>query len=81
MSELENMGAELSIEEMENVNGGYKRPPAKPGYIIYKIRKGDNLTRIARAHGCTVNDILRWNPKITDRNKIYFDDYLYILDK
>ena len=81
MSELENMAAELSLEEMDQVSGGYKKPPEKPGYEIYKIRKGDTLSGIARKHGCTVNDILRWNPKITDRNKIYYDDYIYILKK
>ncbi len=79
MSEFENMEAvELSLNEMEQIGGGYKKPAAKKGYIIYQIKKGDNLTRIANAHKCTVNDLMRWNPKITDKNKIYAGDYLYI---
>ena len=81
MSELENMVAELSLEEMDQVSGGYKKPPAKPGYEIYKIKKGDTLGRIARHYQCTVADIMRWNPKISDKNKIYYDDYIYILEK
>lgn len=76
MSELENK--ELTLEAMEGVAGGYKKPDEKPGFIIYKIRKGDNLYRIAKANNCSVNDLLRWNPKISDKNVIYYDDYLYI---
>ena len=81
MSELENIVAELSIEEMGQVSGGYKKPPAKPGYKIYKIVKGDTLHGIAKKNRCTVADIMRWNPKITDKNKIYYDDYIYLLEK
>ena len=78
MSEFENLAVELSADEMEKIGGGYKRPPEKSGYIIYQIQKGDNLTRIANRYHCTVNDLLRWNPKITDKNVIYAGDYLYI---
>ncbi len=78
MSEFENKAIELSVEELDKIGGGYKRPPEKAGFIIYKIQKGDTLTRIAEKHDCTVNDLLRWNPKITDKNKIYAGDYLYI---
>lgn len=77
MSEL-NRDAELSLDQLEQATGGYKRPPEKPGFEIYQIMKGDNLTRIARVHNCTVEDILFWNPKIKDKNKIYAGDYLYL---
>ncbi len=79
MSELETKPAvELNPEDMENVAGGYKKPPEKKGYFIYKIKKGDKLGQIARDNNCTVKDLMRWNPKITDPNRIYYDDYIYI---
>lgn len=68
----------LELDELEDVAGGYKRPAEKEGFIIYQISKGDNLTKIGKRFGCTVNDLLRWNPKIKNRNLIYAGDYLYI---
>ncbi len=68
----------LELNELEDVVGGYKRPPEKEGFIIYQITKGDNLTKIGKRYGYTVNDLLRWNPKIKNRNLIYAGDYLYI---
>lgn len=29
--------------------------------IVYRVRRGDNLTRIARAHGVTVQQLREWN--------------------
>ncbi len=78
MSEFENNAIELSLDELEKIGGGYKRLPDKSGFSVYQIKRGDNLTRIANAHRCSINDLLRWNPKITDKNKIYAGDYLYI---
>lgn len=69
---------ELDLEAMEEVEGGYKRPKEKKGFIIYQIVKGDNLRKIARRFGTTVAKIMAWNPKITDMNLIYAGDYLYI---
>ena len=69
---------ELNENEMEQISGGYKRLPEKEGFIVYKIMPSDNLTRIALRYRCTVNDLLRWNPKITNKNLIYTGDYLYI---
>ena len=78
MSEFENTAIELSLEELEKIGGGYTKPAAKTGFVIYQIKRGDNLTRIAKSHGCSVNDLLKWNPQITDKNKIYAGDYLYV---
>ena len=80
MSEFENLEAvELDMNEMNEVAGGAFKPlPDKPGFIIYQISKGETLGRIAKRFGYTVKDLLDWNPKIVDRNKIYYGDYLYI---
>jgi len=37
----------------------------------YKIKKGDNLTKIAKANGTTVQELLKINPKIKNPNLIY----------
>ena len=82
MSEFENMEAlELNMDELDKAAGGASRyaPLAnKAGYIIYKVRKGDSLGKIAIAFHCTVPDLMRWNPKITDKSRIYANEYLYI---
>ena len=82
MSEFENMEAlELSMDELDQAAGGasrYNRLAEKAGFIIYKVQKGDTLTKIAHTHRCTVADIMRWNPKITDKSRIYANEYLYI---
>ena len=80
MSELENKEAiELSMDEMNEVAGGAFKPlNPKRGFIVYQISKGETLGRIAKRFGYTVKDLLDWNPKIVDRNKIYYGDYLYI---
>ncbi len=82
MSEFEKIEAmELNMEEMDQVAGGasrFKTVTEKAGFIIYKVKKGDTLIRIASTHHCTVSDILRWNPKITDKSRIYANEYLYI---
>ena len=82
MSEFENLEAvELDMNEMNEVAGGAFKPlPDKRGFIIYQISKGETLGRIAKRFGYTVKDLLDWNPKIVDKNKIYYGDYLYIKD-
>jgi LysM repeat protein len=40
-----------------------------PG-AAYKIKRGDNLTKIAKAHGTTVDAIMKANPNIKDANRI-----------
>lgn len=80
MSEFENLEAvELNLDEMNEIAGGAFKPlPPKTGFIVYQISKGETLGRIAKRFGYTVKDLLNWNPKITDKNKIYYGDYLYI---
>lgn len=37
----------------------------------YTIKSGDTLWALARRHGTTVDELMRLNPQIKDRNKIY----------
>lgn len=45
---------------------------------LYKVKPGDNLTKIAKDMGVTVDDILKRNPQIKDKNKIYPGDIITI---
>ena len=82
MSEFENLEAmELSMDEMDQAAGGanrYKALTPKDGFFAYKVAKGDTLGKIAREFGCTVRDLMNWNPKITNVNQIYVNEFLYI---
>lgn len=42
-----------------------------PTTETYTVQRGDNLTKIAKKYGITVNDIMAMNPSITNPNKIY----------
>jgi len=35
--------------------------PAQPQRVVYRVKRGDNLTKIARDHGVTVAQIRQWN--------------------
>ena len=83
MSENKNYEAtELNLNELEEAVGGkFKKPDKKDGFDLYQIQKGDTLYMIAKTHGYKTDDLLEWNPKITDRNKIYVGDWIYIKKK
>ena len=44
-------------------------PPA-PTPVLYTIKKGDTLSKIATANGLTLDELLAANPTIKDPNKI-----------
>lgn len=46
--------------------------------IEYKILSGDTLTKISRLFDCEVRDIMRANPYIRDKNKIFEGDIVII---
>jgi lipoprotein NlpD len=50
------------------VEGG-RGAPAQPREGYYVVKKGDNLYRIALAHGATTHDLVTWN-SLTDDTKI-----------
>ena len=53
---MENNINELNMEQMEEVAGGAGRK-----YIIYVVKKGDCLNKIAHRYGVTVAELARWN--------------------
>ena len=80
----ENMN-EIKMEELNDVNGGAggyggspKRLPDKAGRKVIRIQSGDNLGKIARANGTTVEAIMAMNPSITNPNKIMAGFYIYV---
>ena len=71
---------ELNMEQLDEVAGGYKRPPEKAGFIIYQIKKGDTLIKIANKYGISDWRVIRkWNPHINpETNMIRTGEYLWI---
>lgn len=46
----------IRVGQRLTIHGGSAAAPA-----VYTVRRGDNLTEIAKRHGVTINDIKRWN--------------------
>lgn len=46
--------------------------------VTYTVKKGDTLSKIAKAYGTTVNAIAKLNPDIKDVNKIYIGQKIVI---
>ena len=73
---------ELNLNEMEEVVGGKggsptKLPP-KAGCDVYRIKSGDNLTKIARHYGTTAEHLKAMNPTIHNINDITAGYYIYV---
>ncbi len=48
---------EVTVDELANAAGGasdYRR-------IVYTVKKGDTLIKIARRYGVTVDNLVHWN--------------------
>ena len=45
---------------------------------LYLVKSGDNLTRIARSYGLTLEKLLAANPQIDDANKLLRGELIYI---
>jgi LysM repeat protein len=43
------------------LKGNTHSQPAAPQPVYYVVRSGDNLTKIAKAHEATVNQLVAWN--------------------
>ena len=72
--EMKNTMNEVSAEELEQAAGGasdYRR-------IVYTVKKGDTLTKIAHRYGVTVDNLVHWNA-IKDRNLIVVGQKIVIV--
>jgi LysM repeat protein len=57
---------------------GLKPCPDAPDCYLYRVRSGDNLTRIAQRFGVAASAIRRLNPEITDPSLIHVGDVIRI---
>lgn len=57
---------------------GLKPCPDAPSCYLYRVRSGDNLTRIAQRFGVTASAIRKLNPDITDPSLIHVGDTIRI---
>lgn len=46
--------------------------------VFYFVQQGDNLTKISEYFHTEIEDILKLNPQITDPNRIYAEDIIYV---
>ncbi len=52
--------------------------PAAPTPVVYTIKKGDTLSKIATRNGLTVDELLKANPSIKDPNKVSLGQQIII---
>src|SRR5690606_35340382 len=46
----------------------------------HTVSKGDNLTKLAKKYKTSVDDLMKWNPNIKDKNKIFSGSVLNVTD-
>ncbi|MBX9364655.1 MULTISPECIES: LysM peptidoglycan-binding domain-containing protein [Streptomyces] len=51
---------------------------AKTRAQFYVVKRGDNLTKIARMHHVTLDEILEWNPQIKNPDLIHPGDRIRV---
>lgn len=80
-----------TYQELARINGITDPNKIYPGQVLkingtasntstaqyYTVKSGDNLTKIAKAYGTTVNQLVAWNG-IKDKNKIYVGQKLRV---
>ena len=54
-------GDELVVYGVDSGDGGGKNGSSGTGRVVYRIQRGDTLSRIARRFDVSVSDIRRWN--------------------
>lgn len=59
-------------------NPGHSSSSNQGGKIIITVQSGDTLSQIAQTYNVSVQDILNWNPSITNANNIYVGERIVI---
>ena len=75
----------LTLDDLEEINGGVGGSPDPlpdyPGYVVYRIKPGDNLTNLAKTYKTTIEDLYTVNKKyINHRSDITQGFYMYVPD-
>ena len=69
----------INEAELNEVSGGaVKVVPAPVECIKYSVKWGDCLSVLAERYGTTVSAIMAVNPAITNPDKIYANQVIYI---
>lgn len=57
------------------------KKPAPAKVVDYKVLAGDNLTRIAKMYNTTIDEIVSFNPSITNPNLIRTNTVIKVPDR
>lgn len=80
---LISVGQKIKVGEKNNPTPTPPTPTPKPEpktewrevnkstKVAYTIKKGDSLSKIAKSRGTTVAQLMKWNPSIKNKNKIF----------
>lgn len=49
------------VADGRSASGAGSKPAARAAKTVYKVRRGDSLSRIAQLHGVEIGDLKRWN--------------------
>jgi len=75
---IEYISPELSSWEKADVSESWTEAREDQVLIIYRVKKDDTLSQIARKHGVTLESILKINKKIIQANAIKIDQAILI---
>lgn len=79
-----NVGKNLTIQKNEKIikpqyvlkSGGSEL--AKEKQIIYKIKKGETLSSIAKRYNCSLAELMEWNYMTEEKSTVGQEIYLYV---
>jgi LysM repeat protein len=75
---LEYVAPELSQTEQEDVTKSWNEAQENQVLMVYRVKKWDTLSQIARKHGVTLESILKINQKITQADAIKINQAILI---
>lgn len=83
ISAVSNIGKINGLNARKWTEYGYlsileNKPVPITSKLDYVVKRGDNLTTIARRHNTTVNALLKINPQIKNKNLIYVGQIIHI---